>query len=295
MDLRTGEPTVPGTARLSDVCIGLALGSGGARGWAHIGILWALAEAGIQPDVVCGCSIGSLVGAAYVTGQLDSFGAWVQSLTWREIVGLLDPGLSGGGLIRGGRLQRFLREHYRDIAIEDSPIPFAAVATELATGNEVWLRSGSLFDAVRASIAVPGLFGPVRMNGTWLVDGGLVNPVPISLCRAMGANFIVAVTLNADWPSPPADAAVAAAEPPFQSNVFNVVATSINIMQDHIARSRLAGDPPHLLLAPTVGHIGVLAFDRAAEAIDEGRRCALQSLPALRDGMARFATHHPNR
>ncbi|WP_316978619.1 patatin-like phospholipase family protein [Shumkonia mesophila] len=295
MDLRTGEPTVPGTARHGDVCIGLALGSGGARGWAHIGILRALAEAGIRPDVVCGCSIGSLVGAAYVTGQIDSFASWVKSLTWREIVGLLDPGLSGGGIIRGGRLLRFLRKHYRDIAIEDSPIPFAAVATDLATGNEVWLRNGPLFDAVRASIAVPGLFGPVRMNGSWLVDGGLVNPVPVSLCRAMGANFIVAVTLNADKAYPPADPPATAAVPPFQSNVFDVVATSINIMQDHIARSRLAGDPPHLLLAPSLGHIGVLAFDRAAEAIDEGHRCAVQSLPALRDWMARFATRQPSR
>lgn len=295
MDLRTDEPTVPGTTRHGDVCVGLALGGGGARGWAHIGIIRTLAEAGIQPDVVCGCSIGSLVGAAYVTGQIDPFAAWVQSLTWREILGLLDPGLSGGGLIRGGRLLRFLREHYRDIAIEESPIPFAAVATDLATGNEMWLRSGSLFDAVRASIAVPGLFGPVAMNGTWLIDGGLVNPVPVSLCRAMGANFIIAVALNADRAYPPVDPVTAPAVSPLQSSVFDVVAISINIMQDHIARSRLAGDPPHLLLAPTVGHIGVLAFDRAAEAIDEGRRCAEQSLPALRDGIDRFVTRQPGR
>lgn len=295
MDLCTGEPAAPGMAGQGGVRVGLALGSGGARGWAHIGIIRALAEGGVRPDVVCGCSIGSLVGAAYVTGQLDPFAAWVRSLTWREILGLLDPGLSGGGLIRGGRLLRFLREHYRDVAIERSPIPFAAVATDLATGNEVWLRSGSLFDAVRASIAVPGLFGPVLTDGTWLVDGGLVNPVPVSLCRAMGANFIIAVTLNADRVSPPPDPPVTNGVPPLPSNVFDVVATSINIMQDHIARSRLAGDPPHLLLAPTVGHIGVLAFDRAGEAIDEGRRCTEQCISALRDGLARFAARQPGR
>jgi len=296
MELWTGQSVVPGTARRGgDLRIGLALGGGGARGWAHIGVIQALVADGIRPDVVCGCSVGSLVGAAYVIGQIDPFTAWVRSLTWREILRLLDPGLSGGGLIRGDRLLRFLREHYHDIAIEESPIPFAAVATDLATGDEVWLRSGSLFDAVRASIAVPGLLGPVLTDGAWLVDGGLVDPVPVSLCRAMGANFIIAVTLNADRVSPPPEPPMASGPPPFQSNVFDVVATAITIMQDHIARSRLAGDPPHLLLAPTVGHIGVLGFDRAAESIDEGRRCTAQALPTLRDGLARFAARLPDR
>ncbi len=297
--------------------IGLALGGGGARGWAHIGVLEVLTAEGLAPDIVCGCSMGSLVGAGYVTGSLPQLTEWAVSLTWREILGLLDPGLSGGGLIRGERLLRFLREHYADIDIAESPIPFGVNATDLANGREVWLRSGRLFDAVRASIAVPGVFGAVCVDGRWLADGGLVNPVPVSLCRAMGADFVIAVNLNTEPPrlSPPVrggnsqhdwsgwlrgvfggdsqnggapeGGATMDTEPegPGQPSLIGSVSAALFIMQDYITRSHLAGEPAHIMLAPRLGRIGVHEFDRAAEAIDEGRRYAANLMPVLREAL----------
>jgi NTE family protein len=177
--------------------IGLALGGGSARGWAHIGVICALNQAGIHPDIVCGTSIGALVGAAYVDGDLNRLEAWVRSLTLQTVVRFLDFSLSGG-LIRGERLIEFFRSNFVDRQITELPLPFAAVATDLHSGREVWLRKGSVSDTVRASIALPGLFTPARLGGKWLVDGGLVNPVPVSLCRAMGANWVIAVDLNSD-------------------------------------------------------------------------------------------------
>ena len=177
--------------------IGLVLGSGSARGWAHIGAIRALEDAGIRPDIVCGASIGALVGAAYVAGELDRLETWVRSLKMQTVVSFLDFSL-GGGLIKGEKLIDFFRAHFVDRDIRELERPYGAVATDLARGREIWLREGGVSDAVRASIALPGLFTPVAQNGAWLVDGGLVNPVPVSLARAMGADFIIAVDLNAD-------------------------------------------------------------------------------------------------
>jgi NTE family protein len=170
--------------------IGIALGSGSARGWGHIGVLRALKEEGIEPDIVCGTSVGALVGAAYVSGKLNMLEKWVLSLNTRKIIGYLDLRLVvGGGIIQGKRLIDFLRQYIGDESIEDLPKIFAAVATNLNTGHEIWFSHGSLLDAVRASIALPGIFTPVKLNNHWLVDGGLVNPVPVSVCRAMGAQI----------------------------------------------------------------------------------------------------------
>ncbi len=167
--------------------IGIALGGGSARGWAHIGVIRALADAGIEPDIVCGTSIGALVGAAYVGGELDPLEAWVRSLRLQTVVSFLDFSLNGG-LIKGEKLIGFFRNHFVDRDIRELARPFGAVATDLRRGREVWLCEGRVTDAVRASIALPGLFTPVQLDGRWLVDGGLVNPVPVSLCRAMGAD-----------------------------------------------------------------------------------------------------------
>ncbi|HEY9198875.1 MAG TPA: patatin-like phospholipase family protein, partial [Gammaproteobacteria bacterium] len=177
--------------------IGLALGGGSARGWAHIGVIRALADAGIEPDIVCGTSIGALVGAAYVDGDLDQMETWVRSLRLQTVVSFLDFSLSSG-LIKGDRLIEFFRSHFVDRDIRELDRPFGAVATDLRRGREVWLREGRVSDAVHASIALPGLFTPVQRDGSWLVDGGLVNPVPVSLCRAMGADIVIAVDLNWD-------------------------------------------------------------------------------------------------
>src|SRR5271165_3466836 len=177
--------------------VGLALGSGSARGWAHIGVIRALEQAGIRPDFVCGTSIGALVGAAYAAGELDRFEQWVLGLGVRDVVGLMDVSLRSG-LFKGQRLMDFFRRHFADRPVEELTMPFAAVATALQTGAEIWLRRGSTLDAVRASIALPGLFAPVLCDGMVLVDGGLVNPVPVSLARAMGADVVIAVDLGSD-------------------------------------------------------------------------------------------------
>jgi NTE family protein len=286
--------------------IGLALGGGSARGWAHIGVIRTLEHAGIEPAVVCGTSIGALVGAAYVAGELDRLEAWVRSLRLQTVVGFLDVSLNGG-LIKGEKLIAFFREHFVDRDIGELARPFAAVATDLAHGREVWLRDGRVSDAVRASIALPGLFTPVRHGGGWLVDGGLVNPVPVSLCRAMGADVVIAVDLNSDLlgrhlkPKPPAPRPATKAvdgvfarlhsglaqlgrdadadEPP---PMLDVVASSINIMQVLITRSRLAGEPADVLVTPRLAALGLMEFHRAAVAIEAGRRAAEAALPELR-------------
>ena len=175
--------------------IGLALGSGAARGWSHIGVIRALHDARITPEIVCGSSAGAVVGAFYAAGELDAFERWVRDLGRRQIMGYMDPTLRGG-LIKARKVFEALAEHLPDRPIESLPIPFAAVATDLSNGHEVWLREGSLLDALRASVAVPGLVKPEYLDGRWLVDGGLVNPVPVSLCRAMGAGSVIAVDLN---------------------------------------------------------------------------------------------------
>ena len=178
--------------------IGLALGSGAARGWSHIGIIEALAEAGIEPDIVCGCSMGALVGAAHVAGELPALKDFAQSLTWPQIARMLDVRLSGGGLIAGQEIVAFLRKLKISAPITTYSKPFAAVATDLESGREIWLREGPIDAAVRASISIPGIPSPARHADRWLVDGGLVNPVPVSVCRALGADVVIAVNLNGD-------------------------------------------------------------------------------------------------
>ncbi len=292
--------------------IGLALGSGSARGWAHIGVIRTLQELGIQPQVVCGTSIGALVGAAYASDNLARLETWVSGLKIKDVVSYFDLTLNGG-MIKGERLMDFFRRHFEDRTIDSLKQTYAAVATDLATGREVWLREGGLFEAVRASIALPGLFTPALHHGRWLVDGGLVNPVPVSLARALGAEVVIAVDLNTNLvgrhlrprtPPPrnrPTEDSLAAAlmqrlqagleglplpwretqeEPP---SLFVTLASSINIMQVQISRSRLAGEPPDVLITPRLAHLGLLEFHRAREAIAEGRRSVQAVQPLLRE------------
>jgi NTE family protein len=273
------------------------LGSGSARGWAHIGVIRELEQAGVRPDFICGTSIGALVGAAYAAGELDGLEQWVLSLGRMDVASYFDISLSGG-LVKGDRLARYVRQRFADQAIEQLPIPFAAVATSLQTGREIWLRRGSTFDAVRASIAVPGLFAPVVHEGLVLVDGGLVNPIPVSLARGMGADVLIAVDLGSDIlgrrmrtdlssETSPAEVIdwigklqemlhipgqTHPCEEPMMPSIVDVLASSIDIMQVRIARSRLAGEPPDLLIAPRLSHLRLLDFHRAKEAIEEGHR-----------------------
>ena len=179
----------------NDLKIGIALGSGAARGWAHIGVLRVLEEAGIRPQIVCGTSIGALVGAVYADGDIDALEDWVLGLTWRKVLGFFDISFNGG-FLKGAKLITYLRDNLLETTVEELAIPFGAVATDLRNGREVWLREGRAVDVVRASIALPGLFTPVEQDGRLLVDGALVNPVPVSLCRAMGADFVIGVDLG---------------------------------------------------------------------------------------------------
>lgn len=183
---------------MASLRIGLALGGGAARGFAHIGVLKALLDAGIVPHVVAGTSIGAVVGGAHVAGRLEELEAFARSLTPRKVFGFFDFNLTGSGLINGQKLADALDDQLDGIVIEDLERPFAAIATEIGTGHEVWLSRGSLTEAIRASYAIPGIFRPVRINGRWLFDGALVNPIPVTTCRALGANYVIAVNLNAD-------------------------------------------------------------------------------------------------
>lgn len=302
--------------------IGLALGGGAARGFAHIGILRALLERGIVPDVVVGTSIGAAVGGAYVTGNLDSFEEWARTLQPRSVLSYLDIQLNGSGLIGGGRLASELEQAIGRRLIEDLPIKFAAIATEVTTGHEIWLTYGRLVQAIRASYALPGIFSPVMVGDRWLVDGALVNPVPVSAARALGAEIVIAVNLNADnfghggtiaaFGTPP-DAAEAEspAPPPMRGigkffsaeramkreffgsvgrpGISTVMVEAFNIMQDRITRARLAGDPPDVLISPRVQQIGWFDFHRAEETIELGRRAAERTIESIQEAIAILA------
>ena len=285
--------------------IGLALGSGGARGWAHVGVIRALEEAGIRPEIVCGSSSGALVGALYAAGRLGALERWGRQLDWRQVISYLDLSFRGG-LIRARRLVEFLTAELADRSVESLNPTFAAVATDLATGREIWLRQGSLVESLRAAIALPGFITPVQVDGRWLVDGGLVNPVPVSLCRALGAESVIAVDLNTtlllrggDARAPDQAAArhglrdvlggLRSWRAPGEAgrtspSLYEVVVSSINIMQVRIASARMVGDPPDLLISPRLSDFAWLDFDRAGEAVDEGRRAAARALAGLEAG-----------
>jgi NTE family protein len=298
--------------------VGLALGSGIARGWAHLGILRALGRHGIKGDIIAGTSIGALVGAAHLSGRAAQLETWARALTKLKMIAYLDVKLGGGGVIGGSRLISELERNFGDLSIEGLSAPFTAVAADLATGHEVWINSGKLVDALRASFSLPGVFPPVRLGDRWLIDGALVNPVPVSVCRAMGAEIIIAVNLHADLigkarvPGKTYQAVAGfdllteleSIEPedkswrfdtflnkvfgrqPDAPSMFGVMVSALNIVQDRLARSRLAGEPPDVAINPRVGHVGLLEFHRAAELIDEGEAAVERALPDIKDALA---------
>ncbi len=303
--------------------VGIALGSGSARGFAHIGILRALEEMGIEPMVVSGTSVGSIVGAAYAAGRLEEFEDWVRHINWWDVMRLMDPKING--LAEGERFMGALGTVIgdNDINIEVLPKPFGAVATDLSDGRAIWFQNGPLLPAVRASIALPGLFSPVLHEGCWLVDGGLVDPVPVALCRALGAEQVIAVNLNADLVGkrPKPGKALEAHQLPEKipdsedekekalgsfgeklqkgwmnifgkrdkkesaPGLFEVFAGTTNIMQDRITRSRLAGDPPDVVLSPRLGYMAVMDFDKAEEAIEKGYQYVQNHRPMIVDSL----------
>lgn len=302
---------------MKNVKVALALGSGAARGWAHIGVIRALEGLGVEVDIVTGTSIGSLVGGAYAAGKIDDIEQWVRDMDRWKVFNLLDFGLTNGGVISGEKVFNFAREKFGALQVENLPKCFGAIATDLYTGREVWLKEGDLFKIARASCAMPGLLSPKAYEGRWLVDGALVNPVPVSLARALNADFVIAVHLNSqvhvdDDDLPAHDqgpGTIESAEQdriksvtvqtkkstpsvfnkflsssqdyfeqvkgklsrsPSSPGVFGVVAGSIDIMQERITRTRLAGDPPDILIQPKLGEIGLLEFELGEEAIKIG-------------------------
>lgn len=339
--------------------IGIALGSGVARGWAHIGVLKALSRAGIEPDIVSGTSIGSLVGGCYLADKLQPLEDFARSLTRRRLLGLVDFRFRSSGLIGDAKLEALMRHYLGDIRIDELDRTFVAVATELATGHELWLREGSLVQAIRASYALPGVFAPVPIDNRWLIDGAIVNPVPVSVTRALGARLVIAVNLNTDpfdpatrrhWeqghkpfyvrtlPPMPQDYDLAAeidelvdeAEAVVEAGLdtgetdadsklmagirgtlsrlrgkvptperelvkravggrsrgpgfASVMLASLNIIQDRLARARLASDPPDIVIAPKIGHLTLLEFDKADELIRLGEEAAEEALPQIRE------------
>jgi NTE family protein len=296
--------------------IGLALGGGAARGFAHIGIVRTLMAHGIVPDVVVGTSIGAVVGGAYAAGHLDTLEAWARRLQPRNVFSYLDIRLNGSGLIGGDKLAAELEAAIGSTLIEDLPLKFATVATEVRTGHETWVTHGRMVDAMRASYALPGIFSPVLIGGRWLVDGALVNPVPVSAARALGAEIVIAANLSSDIfthsttiyshgasavareepaePAPPKRglgkffSAERAVKREFfgsggRPGISSVMVDAFNIMQDRITRARLAGDPPDLLITPRVGQIGWFDFHRADELIAHGARAAERAIVSIQE------------
>lgn len=276
--------------------IGVALGSGGARGWCHIGVMKGLEKIGVVPDVVAGTSMGALVGAAWAGDRLDALETWVRDLSMSRFVRLMDVSLRSGGLVEARQIEAMLEEIGLPERIEKLARPFTAIATDMSTGREIWLDAGASYRAVRASAGIPGVMSPVEIDGRFLLDGGLTNPVPVSAARAMGAEVIIAVNPNAKphgriWRPPDAKQgkpwlatvlpevlhdplgidtkAQARAVTP---NYFDVLTAAIDVMTETIRRARLAGEPPHVQLDAQFTDLTVLELYRGAEAIKEGER-----------------------
>ncbi len=292
---------------------GLALGSGSSRGWSHIGIINELAKLDVHPDIVCGTSVGAMVGAAYATGNIEKLESWARSLTKLDVARFLNINPSVTGFVNTERFHNYLNENIAgdDENIEDLTKVYASVATDLETGREVWLNQGSLVRAVWASMALPGLFPAIRHDNSWLVDGGLVNPVPVSTCRALGADIVIAVNLNGDivgkhFEKPEKNVKAGVSNkltelvkeytklPFFEAKnddpppgMLNAIAASINITQDRLTRSRMAGDPPDIVFSPKLADIGLLELYRADEAIAEGERCVQSQMSEIEYVLAR--------
>ena len=321
-DLDSGRKVINGDnthSRETEQGIGIALGGGMARGFAHIGVLKVLDRHGIKPTIVAGTSIGSVVGAAYLAGKLDDLEIWARSLNRFKILSYLDIRVRSAGLIGGDRLTKTLEENFKDMRFEDLPHPFITIAADLMTGHEVWIRKGNLIEGMKASFALPGVFPPIKRHGRFLVDGAMVNPVPISACQAMGARMTIGVDLHADTIGKAAQPGehyqkIAGFDPFDEKDVpkeeqkkissgltrklfrreehspslFGVMMSALNITQDRLTRSRLAGDPPDVHVRPQIGHIGMLEFEKAGNLIAEGEEIAERMMPEIKAAISVF-------
>lgn len=307
--------------------IALALGGGVARGFAHIGVLEVLKENNIEPNIICGTSIGALAGACFALDKVQEFKDWALSLNRLRIFSYLDFKVKSAGLIGGQRLENLMREHFSEMLIEDMPKQFISIATDLTTGHEIWLKEGDLVTALKASFALPGVFSPVMVDHRFLADGALVNPVPVAPCIAQGAVLTIAIDLNGDMIGKSRkpgqnyqtisgfDALDKDALPDSEQkriktsglglrlfrrqedkpSLFGVMVSALSIMQDRLSRSRLAGDPPDIHIKPRIGHIGLMEFEKAEELIQLGREAAEQSLPDILHAYSIFVGERRDR
>ncbi len=306
-------------SRDSKIRVGLALGSGAARGWTHIGAMRALDELGIVPDIICGTSIGALVGGFHVAGFLSDLEDWSRKLTKLRMVRYLDFRVASNGMIAGNRLFAEMERRVGELRFEDLPRPFAVVATDLYTGHEVWYTEGRMVPAIRASFSLPGLFEPMRVDNRWVIDGALVNPVPVSVCHALGAQIVIAINLNMPpnrngkgsfvpfgagrlnplpgWPNGLLRKSAGrlrrrkSDEPdpePQSPSLIGVLASTMNLVQDRVTRSRLAADPPDVNIVPKIGHVGLLDFHLASECIEAGAAAVYQAETDIREALTMF-------
>lgn len=294
---------------MREIKVGLALGAGAAKGWAHIGVINVLKEMGVKVDVVAGCSVGSLVGAAYASDHLNEMERWVRSFKYWDVIRLMDLSWRRGGLLRGERVFNAVNNIIEVQEIAECQLPFGSVVTNLTTGRELWFTEGDIKQAIRASCSMPGLFSPVWFGGYWLVDGAVVNPVPVSLARAMGADVVIAVDLQHDahlvqqdlfssQTSPenrPSDmsenwhrrlkeriANISLSATKRVPSAMEIMSTSIQVLENRLKRNRMAGDPPDVLIQPYCPQISMLDFHRADEAITAGKLATEKKFEQLR-------------
>lgn len=297
--------------------IGIVFGSGGARGWAHVGVMRRLEELGIRPFCVAGTSIGSIAAASFITNRRLVLENVAEVADWRFMFNLFaEVGIPGSGMLKGYRVEDFLRKllHPYD-QIEKLPVPFAAVAADIRSTDEVVLSAGNLITAIRASVAIPGVFSPVHHDGRYLVDGGILNPVPVTAARSLGADYIIAVDVNLRCPADATLSGTAALE--FNTRVLGwfdrlsedfpqmapavkkvrkhftaslerpsmaeILTQTMRIMENKTTASRLEEDKPDILIQPPVGHIQTLDFTCAKECIEAGYKtaCECEALAAL--------------
>lgn len=309
--------------------IGLALGSGSARGWAHIGVIRALEEAGVKVDFIAGTSIGAFVGAFYSTGNLDYLEAFALEMDWKAIISFFDVGFPRKGLLDGEKIYQLVSKKILTENIEETEIPFHVAATNIKTGKEHIFKTGSIVDGVRASISIPGIFTPFKKNNLTIVDGGLVNPVPVDVVRNMGADLVIAVDLNSDLlehqskmisPQPAVknslgeridtlisgsnNKVINTLKGKYQNieksvnmklkewtpnkndmNIFEIIGTSINIMEYRITQNNFKMHKPEILIQPSLGYLGLFDYNQAAETIEEGRVATNKVIDEILRGM----------
>jgi len=331
--------------------IGLALGSGGARGWAHIGAIRALEEAGIKIDYLAGTSIGAFVGGIHAVNQLNELEAFVTEIDWKTIISLLDVEFPTRGLLDGDKIYDLIYSHVLDCNLEETNIPFHCVATDLLRQKAIVLKTGSMVNAVRASISIPGVFTPFNCEERYLVDGGVVNPVPVDVVQAMGSDIVIAINLNYPYPSPEEDTSsfkqvdeqtnrknqqilsqIKASQQSEESNptetqanriallnniksryeavqetvvekfnnwfpeesddqlktpnIFDVIGSAINIMEQQVTQINLQLHHPDILLQPRLSQYGIFDFHQADALMKEGYRCVEEALPEIEDKLS---------